>query len=272
MDVLSLGEVATDVVYFVAGSRQVPGAMITASHNPRNTTGSSCAERVPFRSVPTQGCRGSPSRRTGPSRAADPGQVEPFDPTPGYVNHLFSLVEPRDQPAAGGRRRRERDGRGRASPSIREDARRVDPPLPRAGRELPRTHSVPRIWWTSATIAEQGADLGVAFDGDADHAFFIDDNGSPLSGSATTALIARWFLKREPGARIIHNLITSRAVGETVRAHGGEPIRTRVGHSFIKQVMAETGAAFGGSTRATTTSATTSGRIRGSWRCWCCSP
>jgi phosphomannomutase len=89
-------------------------------------------------------------------------------------------------------------------------------------------------------------DLGVAFDGDADRAFFIDDQGEPVSGSAVTALIARWMLRRHPGATIIHNLITSRAVPEIIQETGGVPIRTRVGHSFIKQVMAESGAVFGG--------------------------
>jgi len=86
----------------------------------------------------------------------------------------------------------------------------------------------------------------VAFDGDADRAFFVDDQRQPLSGSTTTAIIAAWFLRKEPGAIIVHNLITSRAVPESVRAAGGEPVRTRVGHSFIKQIMADTGAAFGG--------------------------
>jgi phosphomannomutase len=95
-------------------------------------------------------------------------------------------------------------------------------------------------------MAAEQPDLGVAFDGDADRAFFVDDLGRPVPGSTTTALVARWFLAREPGATIVHNLITSRAVPETVRAHGGTPVRTRVGHSFIKQVMAETGAVFGG--------------------------
>jgi phosphomannomutase len=97
-----------------------------------------------------------------------------------------------------------------------------------------------------AAVREAGADLGVAFDGDADRAFFIDDTGEVLSGSTTTALVATWFLERRPGASIVHNLITSRSVPEIVTEHGGTPIRTRVGHSFIKAVMAETGAVFGG--------------------------
>jgi phosphomannomutase len=86
----------------------------------------------------------------------------------------------------------------------------------------------------------------VAFDGDADRAFFVDDALEPLPGSTVTAIVADWFLRREPGAAIVHNLICSRAVAETVRAAGGTPIRTRVGHSFIKQVMKESGAVFGG--------------------------
>jgi phosphomannomutase len=86
----------------------------------------------------------------------------------------------------------------------------------------------------------------VAFDGDADRAFFVDDLGSPLPGSTVTALIARSILADQPGASIVHNLITSRAVSEIVTEHGGVPVRTRVGHSFIKKVMADTGSIFGG--------------------------
>ena len=89
-------------------------------------------------------------------------------------------------------------------------------------------------------------DLGVAFDADADRAIFIDDQGVPLSGSTTTAMVARWFLGHNPGATVVHNLITSRAVPETIEKWGGTAVRTRVGHSFIKQVMAETDAVFGG--------------------------
>jgi phosphomannomutase len=95
-------------------------------------------------------------------------------------------------------------------------------------------------------VANGGHDLGVAFDGDADRAFFIDDQAQAVSGSTVTALIARWMLKRHPGASIIHNLITSRAVAEIIAEAGGQAIRTRVGHSYIKQIMAESNAVFGG--------------------------
>jgi phosphomannomutase len=97
------------------------------------------------------------------------------------------------------------------------------------------------------TLMGQGRfDLGVAFDGDADRAFFLDGNGKSLSGSTVTSLVGRRILADNPGAAIVHNLITSKAVPEIVREAGGTPIRTRVGHSFIKQVMAESGAVFGG--------------------------
>jgi phosphomannomutase len=97
-----------------------------------------------------------------------------------------------------------------------------------------------------ARVLAVGADVGLAFDGDADRVFLVDDQGEPLSGSATTAIVAKGVLEKEPGATILYNLICSKAVPEIVAENGGKPVRTRVGHSFIKQVMAETGAAFGG--------------------------
>jgi phosphomannomutase len=97
-----------------------------------------------------------------------------------------------------------------------------------------------------AKVRETGADLGLAFDGDADRCFVVDERGEPVSPSAITALVAVRALTADPGGTVIHNLITSRAVPEIVREHGGVPVRTRVGHSFIKEQMAVTGAVFGG--------------------------
>ena len=95
-------------------------------------------------------------------------------------------------------------------------------------------------------VLDLGADVGLAFDGDADRVFLVDDQGVPVSGSTTTAIVAAGILDRHPGETVVHNLICSHAVPEVIREHGGVPVRTRVGHSFIKQVMAETGAIFGG--------------------------
>jgi phosphomannomutase len=97
-----------------------------------------------------------------------------------------------------------------------------------------------------ARVLEVGADVGLAFDGDADRVFLVDDRGEPLSGSTTTAIVAKGVLEKHPGSTILHNLICSKAVPEVISENGGTPVRTRVGHSFIKAVMAETGAAFGG--------------------------
>jgi phosphomannomutase len=97
-----------------------------------------------------------------------------------------------------------------------------------------------------AAILAEEADVGLAFDGDADRVFLVDERAEDVSGSLLTALVAAAMLGREPGAKVVHNLISSWVVPETIREHGGVPVRTRVGHSFIKQVMAETGAVFGG--------------------------
>jgi phosphomannomutase len=97
-----------------------------------------------------------------------------------------------------------------------------------------------------AAVTEHGADVGLSFDGDADRVFLVDEQANGVSGSLVTALVAEGMLERHPGAKIVHNLICSWVVPEVIRERGGEPIRTRVGHSFIKQVMAETGAVFGG--------------------------
>jgi phosphomannomutase len=97
-----------------------------------------------------------------------------------------------------------------------------------------------------ARVLKLGADIGLAFDGDADRVFLVDEKAEPLSGSTTTAIVAAAMLDREPGATILHNLICSKAVAEVVAERGGTAIRTRVGHSLIKKVMAETGAVFGG--------------------------
>jgi phosphomannomutase len=97
-----------------------------------------------------------------------------------------------------------------------------------------------------ARVTAGGFDVGLAFDGDADRVFVVDELGRGLSGSTTTAVLAAGMLRKNPGATILHNLICSRSVPEVVRENGGVPVRTKVGHSFIKQVMAETGAVFGG--------------------------
>ncbi len=250
--VLEIGEVATDCVYYVSGSRSIPGVMITASHNPAEYNGIKlCREGAApvgedtglkeIERMVTEGIQPGPGG----------GTITSLDVREGYVNHLLAIVEEEKMSklvvAVDG-------GNGMAGVVVEAVFDRIPPSI--IGLYLDPDGTFPNhpadplqpenLVDVIALVRERSADLGVAFDGDADRAAFIDDQGKPLSGSTTTALIARWFLARRPGATIVHNLITSRAVPETIRKLGGVPIRTRVGHSFIKQVMAETGAVFGG--------------------------
>ncbi|MGA7270515.1 MAG: phosphomannomutase/phosphoglucomutase [Acidimicrobiia bacterium] len=252
VDLLDLGEVATDVVYYISGARQVPGAMITASHNPPNYNGIKLCRAG---AAPVGEASGLNDIRelaeAGPEPAGTRGEMTAFDPVPGYVDHLLDIVDP---DAMAQLHVGVDAGNGMAGVVLGKVFDRIPPDMTGLYLEPDGTfpnHPADPIDPANLVdlielVGERSLDLGVAFDGDADRAFFVDDRGQPLSGSTTTALIARWFLAREPGASIVHNLITSRAVPETITAHGGHPIRTRVGHSFIKQVMAETGAVFGG--------------------------
>ena len=251
-DVLDLGEVPTEVVYQVSGERSVAGVMITASHNPPQYNGFKLCRSG---AVPIGQDTGLGRIAEAISRPALPepggGTVSRIDAIPGYVKHLFAVVPPESiselRVAADG-------GNGMAGtvlPLIFEELSSsltglyLDPDgtFPNHPADPLQVENVAEL---ISTVASGDFHLGVAFDGDADRAFFVDDLGVPLSGSSTTALIARWFLGNEPGAAVVHNLICSRAVPETIVAAGGRPVRTRVGHSFIKAVMAKTNAVFGG--------------------------
>ena len=250
--VIRLGPVPTDLVYFVSGARDIPGVMITASHNPAGYNGiklcgagaAPVGEESGLDQIKRMTISGLPS-------TSNPGRMLEYQPIPDYIDHLFSIVDPA---GIAGLKVAVDGGNGMAGTVIEDVFERIEANL--LGLYLEPDGTFPNhpanplepenLVDIVAYVGQTGAALGVAFDGDADRAFFIDDKGVPLSGSATTALIARWFLSQRPGASIVHNLITSRAVPEIVREHGGTPVRTRVGHSFIKAVMAETGAAFGG--------------------------
>jgi len=253
-DVIDLGEVPTDLVYFFSGSRVVPGAIITASHNPPEYNGLKlCREGAApvgadtgLETIKASVIAGEtrPAGRRGEIRA----EADVITP---YVDHLLGIV---GADSIGAIRVAVDGGNGMAGVTIEEVFSRLDAELDGLYLEPDGTfpnHPADPIQPENLRdlirmVKRKGHEIGVAFDGDADRAFFLDDLGSPLSGSAVTALIAMWMLKRAPGAGIVHNLITSRAVPEIVTESGGTPIRTRVGHSFIKQVMAESGAVFGG--------------------------
>lgn len=252
-DVVDLGQVPTDTVYFYSGAKAVPGAVITASHNPPNYNGLKlCRSGAAPIGAETGLADIKAMVESGDSHiAGSTGRVWVDNPLQEYVDHLFSIVAPEDvaglDVAVDG-------GNGMAGVVVESVFERMEARL--TGIYLdpdgsfpnhPADPLVPENLEDLMSLMREGVfDLGVAFDGDADRAFFLDDRGEPLSGSTVTSLIARKMLAEHPGARIVHNLITSKAVPEIVEEAGGEPIRTRVGHSYIKQVMAETGAVFGG--------------------------
>ena len=247
-----LGMITTDMVYYASGALDEPGAMITASHNPKGYNGI----KLCLAGAAPVGADTGLDKVKLLSRDAMPaeptrGTVEPTAILDGYVSHVVSVVEP----AAISPLRVAVDGgngvAGVAIPAVFDtlSAELIGLYLEPDGT-FPNHHPDPlrpeNLRDLEALMGREHPDLGVAFDGDADRAFFIDDRLRPLAGSTVTSIIAAWFLDREPGAAIVHNLICSKAVPEMVTARGGSPIRTRVGHSFIKQVMAETGAIFGG--------------------------
>jgi phosphomannomutase len=252
VDVDDLGMITTDMVYHAAGALDQPGAMITASHNPKGYNGIKLclAGAAPVGAESGLGEVRALAEADAPP-VADRGSTRRVDTREQYLDHLLSIVDPG---ALGPSRVAVDGGNGVAGVVVPSLFERIPPVL--TGLYLdpdgtfPNHHPDPlrpeNLEDLIALMQREPFDLGVAFDGDADRAFFIDDHREPLPGSTVTAMVAEWFLGREPGAVVVHNLICSRAVPETIARAGGTAVRTRVGHSYIKAVMAETGAIFGG--------------------------
>ena len=254
-DVVEAGLASTDMLYFAAGRLDMPGAMFTASHNPAKYNGiklcragaAPVGQESGLREITTMLQDGVPAY-DGPK-----GTVSQHDVLREYSSYVQELV-----PGISGIRPLSvvvdaGNGMGGYTvPGVFADLPQVE--LTKMYFELdgnfPNHEANPidpkNTADLQAKVREVGADIGLAFDGDADRCFVIDERGEIVSPSVLTALIACRELAREPGATIIHNLITSHAVPEIVREHGGVPVRTRVGHSFIKGEMARTGAVFGG--------------------------
>lgn len=252
-DVVDLGEVPTDAVYYYSGAHQVHGAIVTASHNPAEYNGLKLcrpgAAPVGMESGLAEILEAVVAADRSPTVARGNEQAEEI--VDDYVDHLFSIVPP---DSVGALRVAVDAGNGMAGVAIEQVFERIRASIDGLYLEPdgtfpnhPADPLVPENLEDLKELMDQGGhDIGVAFDGDADRAFFLDDRLRPLSGSTVTSLIARRILADNPGASVVHNLITSKAVPELVAAAGGTPIRTRVGHSYIKQVMAESGAVFGG--------------------------
>jgi phosphomannomutase len=252
-DVVDLGEVPTDAVYYYSGARGVPGAMITASHNPPHYNGLKLcrAGAVPI-GVDTGLGFIEEKVEEGVRRIAEStGSVTEADIVDDFVTHLLNTTGAEE---IGPLRVAVDGGNGMAGVAVEKVFANIAAELEGLYLEPdgtfpnhPADPLVPEnLADLTALVAQGGHDLGVAFDGDADRAFFLDDEARPISGSTVTSLIARSLLADFPGSAVVHNLITSKAVPEIVSEAGGTPVRTRVGHSFIKQVMADTDAVFGG--------------------------
>jgi phosphomannomutase len=253
-DVVLIGLASTDQLYFASGHLGHPGAMFTASHNPPQYNGIKlCREGARPIGADT-GLHAIRDAVSGPApaAAASSGRISQLDVLDAYADHLLSLA-----PVAGRRLRVVVDaGNGMAgltAPVVFDrigDAVDLVPMYFELDGTFPHHAANPiepaNLVDLQARVRAEGADLGLAFDGDADRCFVVDERGEAVSPSTLTALIATRELARSPGSAVIHNLITSRFVPEVVREHGGRPVRTRVGHSYIKATMAETDAVFGG--------------------------
>ena len=258
VDVVDLGLGSTDMMYYAAGMLDAPGAMFTASHNPAQYNGvkfclagakpvgidSGLAEIRATSSTVLDGL--------GPRPAATCGSRSTRDVLPDFVEHVLSFVDVDGIAPLRVVADTANGMGGLVVPAVFDRLPNVelevmygeldgtfpnhpaDPLQPANQRDL------------RARVGSGGFDLGLAFDGDADRVFVVDESGEGMSGSTTTALLAASVLRTNPGATILHNLICSRSVPEVVAEHGGVPVRTKVGHSYIKERMLETGAVFGG--------------------------
>lgn len=253
VDVVDLGLASTDLLYFASGSLDVPGVMLTASHNPPSDNGMKfclAGAKPVGQDTGLADIRVLAAADRYPA-AARTGVVEERSLLEAYTEHVLSFVDvERFAPLSVVADTANGMG-GLVIPAVFERLpvtlvhlypeldgtfpnHPADPIDPENQRDLKRE------------LLARGADVGLAFDGDADRVFLVDERAEGVSGSEVTALVAAAMLERAPGSAVVYNLICSWAVPEVIREHGGTPIRTRVGHSFIKQVMAETGAVFGG--------------------------
>jgi phosphomannomutase len=252
-DVVQVGLVSTDALSFASGRLDLPGAMFTASHNPAKYNGIKLcrAGAVPVGQDTGLGDIRRLVEDGVPAYDGPTGQVSSRDLLPEYAAYLKGLVDlsgirPLTVVVDAG------NGMGgHTAPVVLAGLPlTVVPMYFELDGTFPNHEANPidpaNLRDLQAKVRETGADLGLAFDGDADRCFVVDERGEIVSPSTITALIAARELARSPGAPVIHNLITSRSVAEVIREHGGTPVRTRVGHSFIKAVMAQTGAVFGG--------------------------
>lgn len=252
LDVFDLGLCATDMLYYGSGDLGMPGAVFTASHNPVGYNGiKMCLGHATPIGVESGLATIKQLAIAGADVAGTPGMRKQLNILDGYVEHVRSFINVAALKPL------------RVVVDTANGMGGLIVPAVFAGLPFDLDHMYAELDGTFPNhpadplqpencadlvqrVLSSGADIGLAFDGDADRVFLIDENARPLSGSLTTALVARAFLEREAGAVIVHNLICSKAVPEVIAEGKGTAVRARVGHSFMKQVMADTGAVFGG--------------------------
>jgi phosphomannomutase len=253
--VTDLGLASTDLLYFASGRLDAPGAMFTASHNPAGYNG---VKLCLAGARPIGRDTGlTEIRDTAQALLSDPPPARPLAPLdtldllPEYAAHAQSFV---DRSALRPLKVVADTANGMGGlvvPRVMEGLPfSVEILFPELDGSFPNHPADPiqpeNLRDLKAAVLASGADIGLAFDGDADRVFLVDERAEPVSGSLTTALVAVSMLQKHPGATVLYNLICSKVVPEMIAEHGGVGIRTQVGHSFIKQIMADTGAVFGG--------------------------
>jgi phosphomannomutase len=252
-DVVDLGLASTDLIYFASGSLDAPGAMFTASHNPAKYNGiklcragaAPVGEETGLLQIKAAVADGLEER------SEEPGRAERRDLLPQFVAHVRSFVDVEALAPLRVVTDTANGVGGLVVPAVFSGLpfevemlfAELDGTFPNHPADPIQVENLADL---QRAVVEHDADVGLAFDGDADRVFLVDDRAQPLSGSTTTAILAKGILEHHPGETVVHNLICSKAVPEIIRETGGNPVRARVGHSFIKQVMAETGAIFGG--------------------------
>ena len=258
VNIVDLGLASTDLVYFAAGVLDAPGAMFTASHNPAEYNGIKfCLSGARPVGIDTglADIRDSAKKILAgarPDAAAVRGTRTERDMLDEFADHVVSFI---DTSALRPMRIVADTANGMGGLIVpvvfeRLPMMQLEIMYPELDGTFPN-HPADPIQPANqrdlqARVVSGGFDIGLAFDGDADRVFVVDETGRGLSGSSTTAILAAGVLRSHPGATVLHNLICSRSVPEVIRENGGVPVRTKVGHSNIKQVMAETGAVFGG--------------------------
>lgn len=258
VNVVNLGLASTDLVYFAAGSLDAPGAMFTASHNPAEYNGIKfCLSGARPVGIDTglatiRDAAKEVLAGRGPADVAAFGTIAERDMLNDFADHVVSFIDvdsliPMKVVADTA------NGMGGLIVPVvfdRLPMMQLEVMYPELDGSFPN-HPADPIQPANqrdlqARVVGGGFDIGLAFDGDADRVFVVDEQGRGVSGSTTTAILAAAVLRAHPGATVLHNLICSRSVPEVITENGGVPVRTKVGHSNIKQVMAETGAVFGG--------------------------